>query len=67
VVQNTTRLLLDLDVVAHVLPLEDGGLAFDHGEVIGLVLDGDVAAGRGGLEVIGGLALLDSLVSATEH
>ena len=33
-IENTARLLLDSDVIADVLPLEDGGLTFDNGNVV---------------------------------
>lgn len=58
VVEDTTRLLLDGDIVADVLPLEDGGLAFDDGDVVGtIVLNRDVACRSSGFQILFGLAL----------
>ena len=65
VVKNAAGLLLDCDVVADVLPLEDGSLAFDDGNVVGIVLGSDVTSGNGGLKIFFRLALGGSCLVAT--
>src|SRR5690242_9339336 len=68
VVENTSRLAFDLDVVAHVLPLENSGLALDDGDVVVrvVILCRNSSSSDSALEIIGGLAL-GYLVAATEH